>query len=124
MFEQPESQVPHFGVLALVVESNDVARVAASLNLPCATVRGIVSVAAHEFLSRYMRDETYQPQLVPADSYSALVRCVKLAVSSDVLNVISLLSQRERLEIFEAFAYFRAFCNSPAVNLEINHGQV
>lgn len=122
MYAQPELQLPKLGVLALVVESNDVARVAASLNISCATVRDIAAAAARGMLSRYNALRRPNDHLVIPNTYPVLIQYVKNIVRSDVVNAVAILSARERLEVFESFAYFRAFCNSPVQKLEINHG--
>lgn len=124
MYAQPELQLQlsKLGVLALVAESNDVARVAASLNISCATVRDIAAVAAHDMLSRYNALRHPNDHLVAPNTYPVLIQCVKNVVRSDVVNAVAILSARERLEVFESFAYFRAFCNSSVQKSEINHG--
>lgn len=122
MYAQSELQLPGLGVLALVAESNDVARVAASLNISCMTVRGIAAAAALAVLGRYNALQCPGDRLGTPNTYPALIQCVKNVVRSDVMNAVAILSARERLEIFESFAYFRAFCNSPVQKLEINHG--
>lgn len=123
MYAQPDSELPPLGVLALVAESNDVARVAAALDVSCTIVRGLASAAARDVLMRYAALRGDPDPVIP-DTYQALVQCVKTVVRSDVINVVAILTARERLEVFEAFAYFRAFCNSPVSKLEINHGKV
>lgn len=118
LYAQPELQLPAVGVLALVVEGNDVARVAASLNVSCTTVRGLATVAAIDLLKRYNDQAT-----IP-DSYAALLQMVKTFVRQDIVNAVAILTARERLEVFESFSYFRAFCNSPVIKTEYQHGQV
>lgn len=125
MYVQPELHLPPLGILALIAESNDVARVASSLNVSCATVRGIAVAGAQEMLGRYHRLIHSNASFVVPTSYTALIHDVQHVVRLDIMNVVAILTARERLEVFEAFAYFRAFCNSPVTESEnLNYGQV
>lgn len=129
MQQQHNNQVrplPLISILGLVLEGHDTARIASSFDITCADVRAISGGQALSILQRYHHgSEDYAQTMCKVSelSHPALINRVKHLTQVDLLCVLALLTERERLELFEAFAYFRAFCNSPVQFKEFNPWQ-
>lgn len=129
MHEQHNNKLrplPLVSILGLVLEGHDTARVASAFDITCADVRAISGGQALSILQRYHHgsDEYAQTMLKVSElSHPVLISRVKHLTQVDLLCVLALLTAQERLELLEAFAYFRAFCNSPVQFKEFNPWQ-
>lgn len=101
-------------VLGLLVEGHDAARVAAAFDTSCRVVRHMADRAAISFLNRYHNRAIDEASLgdIAMPNFATLLHRVRRITRTDLASVFALLTARERTELLEVFAYYRAFCNS------------
>lgn len=112
--EIPDRPLPDIAVLGLLAEGQDAARVAVAFDTSCLVIRHMASRAAIDFLNRYhtrVNDEAPFADIATLN-HAALIYRVRHITRTDLLSVFALLTAREQIELLEAFAYYRAFCNS------------
>lgn len=127
LYAVPDRELPAVAIAALLVQGQDASCVAAAFDLSCASVRAIAKQYLCELMNRRsdpLAVETVGSELTQGMTFAAVLATAVHVCRVDIVNVLALLTPRERQELLEASAYYRAFRNSPVKSKEVHYGQI